>query len=211
MTKREFLKEIRFYLEKAYLRLNPVEIEDIMRDYDEYFREGTAEGQTEEELVQSLGNPKELVDEMVENDIEDQKYSREDFKDYFEEEKKESNINIGETIKKGGKGVGFLGKKAAKIILVMAVAFADLFYFPMVIFGSLAAVAATAAILVILPTVGGVFSVIGQSMLSLIFPAIFAVACIVLEIMLAYLLLKLGYKANKAIFSKAFGNRQQNM
>ena len=48
---------------------------------------------------------------MVENDIEDKKYRKEDFDDYFQVNKKESNINIGESIKKGGKGINFISKK----------------------------------------------------------------------------------------------------
>ncbi|WP_317316618.1 DUF1700 domain-containing protein [Peptostreptococcus russellii] len=204
MNKKEFLKEIRFHLERAYLALNPVEIEDIMRDYDEYFREGLAEGKSEEDLVSSLGDPKKIVDEMVENDIEDKKYRKEDFDDYFQVNKKESNINIGESIKKGGKGINFISKKFGKILIIFGLGIADLIYFPAVIFTSIGFIVSTLAVFLLLPTLGGVFSVIGQSSISLIFPVIFAIGAIILELMLMALLLKLAYKANRKIIYKIF-------
>lgn len=83
MNKIEFMNELRQYLEKAYGKLERNEISVVISDYEEYFREGLIEGKTEDEIVESLGNPKEIVDEIVRNDIEDGKYTQDEFLHYF--------------------------------------------------------------------------------------------------------------------------------
>lgn len=203
MNKREFLNEIRAYLEKAYIRLNPVEIEDIIRDYEEYFREGLAEGKSEKELVDSMGDPKSLVDEMVENDIEDGKYSREDFKDYFndgldDEENNRANINPKNVAKST---VGFFGK-LGKLILAIIVVIFDVSYFPAVVLGGLGVIFGTLMILLPIPYSFNVFSIIGQNRLLLIFPIMFVIGAVILEGMITWVLVKIGIRINKMVFER---------
>ena len=204
MNKREFMKEIREYLEKAYIRLNPVEIEDIIRDYEEYFREGLSEGKSEEELVESMGDPKSLVDEMVRNDIEDGKYDREDFDVYFNEvddEEEEKKSKVVSPKKVAGAATGFF-RKLGKLILAIIVVLFDISYFPAVVGGCIGAMFGTLVILSAVPYSYQVFSYIGQNRLLLVFPVMFVVGAIILEAVILWLLVKLGIKVNKMVFGK---------
>jgi len=54
MTKERFLSELR----AALRRMPEEERHDVVSDYEEHFRMGGAEGRTEEQIAQSLGNPK---------------------------------------------------------------------------------------------------------------------------------------------------------
>lgn len=207
MNKKEFLSEIRNYFEMAYINLNPTEVEDIMRDYDEYFREGAAEGKSEEEIVRSLGNPKEIVDEMVESDIETCKYSREDFNDYFGKNKSSKESDLKKRIK-NEESVLYIFKELLKVLAILIVIVVDMMYFSIVILGGIAAVVSTSAILISIPTLGGVFEIIGQNKLTLIFPIIFSIAFSIFEIMVIVFLVNFGCKVNKAIFKSMYSSKK---
>jgi uncharacterized membrane protein len=58
MDKKEFLD-----LTKYYLKTRDVpeeEIKEILEDFEEHFQIDFEEGRTEEEICESLGNPKEI-------------------------------------------------------------------------------------------------------------------------------------------------------
>lgn len=61
MNKQAFLNE----LEQILQGLSPEERKDIMRDMEEYFREATSHGRSEEETVKKLGSPKEFSETIL--------------------------------------------------------------------------------------------------------------------------------------------------
>ncbi len=54
MNREEFLKS----LKNTIWRLHASEVEDIIRDYEEHFDSGIAEGKSEEDIARALGNPR---------------------------------------------------------------------------------------------------------------------------------------------------------
>ena len=54
MSKEKFLQELR----RALDRMTDGERREILSDYEEHFRMGVAEGKKEDEIAQSLGNPR---------------------------------------------------------------------------------------------------------------------------------------------------------
>lgn len=61
MNKKQFL----FVLEKHLRKLPKNETEEILQDYEEYFMIGVGEGKTESQIVESLGSPKQLANELI--------------------------------------------------------------------------------------------------------------------------------------------------
>lgn len=65
MNRKDFLEILRDYLKGTF---NEMEINDILRDYEEFFLNGELEGKSDEEIIKTLGSPKliarELIDEM---------------------------------------------------------------------------------------------------------------------------------------------------
>ena len=62
MKKEDFLEILRDYLKKGF---SEDEVRDILRDYEEYFVDGTIEGKSEIEIISSLGSPKEIANELL--------------------------------------------------------------------------------------------------------------------------------------------------
>ena len=62
MKKEDFLEILRDYLKKGF---SEDEVMDILRDYEEYFVDGIIEGKSEIEIIQSLGSPKEIANELL--------------------------------------------------------------------------------------------------------------------------------------------------
>ncbi len=62
MNKNEFLEILKDYLKKDF---SEDDINDILRDYEEYFIEGAIEGKSEVELIQALGSPKSIANELI--------------------------------------------------------------------------------------------------------------------------------------------------
>ena len=62
MKKEDFLEILRDYLKKGF---SEDEVMDILRDYEEYFVDGIIEGKSEMEIIQSLGSPKEIANELL--------------------------------------------------------------------------------------------------------------------------------------------------
>lgn len=69
LNKEEFLEILRDYLKRDFPEN---EVNDILRDYEEYFVDGLIEGKSNMEIISSLGSPKaiakELVDQIKESD-----------------------------------------------------------------------------------------------------------------------------------------------
>lgn len=62
MNKLEFLEILKDYLKKD---LSSEEISDILRDYEEYFIDGVIEGKSDIEIIQGLGSPKTIANELI--------------------------------------------------------------------------------------------------------------------------------------------------
>ena len=62
MRKEDFLEILKDYLKKGF---SEDEVIDILRDYEEYFVNGTIEGKSEIEIISSLGSPKEIANELL--------------------------------------------------------------------------------------------------------------------------------------------------
>ena len=62
MKKEDFLEILKDYLKKGF---SEDEVTDILRDYEEYFVDGIIEGKSEIDIIQSLGSPKEIANELL--------------------------------------------------------------------------------------------------------------------------------------------------
>ncbi len=63
MNKRDFINKL-----SSYLAGVPVEErQDVINDFEDHFKEGVAEGRTEEEIAESLGDPKSLANQFKAN------------------------------------------------------------------------------------------------------------------------------------------------
>lgn len=63
MNKREFLEILKDYLSNHF---SDEEVNDILRDYEEYFVDGKIEGKSDLQIIESLGSPKSIVRDLVE-------------------------------------------------------------------------------------------------------------------------------------------------
>lgn len=62
MSRNDFLDILRDYLTNHF---SESEIEDILRDYEEFFLNGQLEGKSEDEIANSLGSPKQVANELI--------------------------------------------------------------------------------------------------------------------------------------------------
>lgn len=62
MSRYEYLKTLESHLR---LSLSRSEINDILRDYGEYFTEGENQGKSEWEIIAKLGDPKEVAQQII--------------------------------------------------------------------------------------------------------------------------------------------------
>lgn len=72
MNKQEYLKALENALRG---KISPLELDDIIRDYAEYFNEGIKQGETEEEISQKLGIPFQVAQQIL-NAERDRKANR---------------------------------------------------------------------------------------------------------------------------------------
>ena len=63
MGKNDFLDILRDYLKGTFSQL---EINDILRDYEEFFLNGELQGKSDEEIIRGLGSPKSIAQELIE-------------------------------------------------------------------------------------------------------------------------------------------------
>ena len=67
MTKLEYLKQLEDALKN---RMSRKDIDDIIRDYAEYFAEGQRQGKSEFETARGLGTPQEVAEQIVSEGME---------------------------------------------------------------------------------------------------------------------------------------------
>ena len=140
MNRKEFLDILRDYLKKDF---SEDEINDIIRDYEEYFVNGEIEGKSDLDTIAALGSPKSIARDLINQIKEDgsksnKKYKIEDIfikskrkikeycfkcKDFFEE-KLTPSLNTNNSLSnKGIKIVLFLLSLALVVPAFIAVCF----------------------------------------------------------------------------------------
>ncbi|MDY2794369.1 MAG: DUF1700 domain-containing protein [Peptostreptococcus porci] len=191
MNKKEFLSELRLNLRQTYSNIDEKEIEDIVRDYEEYFTDGIIEGKSELELVDSLGDPKKIVEEM---DI----YDRDDVRDR-NDMYTINDINDGIiTDKKFQVDLIFHG--FIRFFEKVALALFDLIYFPVVVFGVLSIIGIGLFTLLFMPYLFATYEIIGAVKFFALFPMLTIVSALVLVIIAGFYLVKLGVFINKKVY-----------
>lgn len=204
MNKRKFIDELKYYLRLAYWDKNSTEIDDIIRDYEEYFREGMDAGKSEDEISSSLGRPKDIVDEIIRVDIDDGKYKMEDFYAYNNDVDRklatqEINANSVNRGKKYDKR-NYL-HSAIKFIKVVFLILFDLIYFPTVVSMCLSLMGLGVGAFIIIPYISELYVQIGQNRLALIFMILLGFGLILFFASLMFYLIKFGLRFNSYIFS----------
>ena len=69
MNKQEYLERLQACLKH---KLSKEEIEDIMRDYAEYFEEGRRQSKQDSEIAAKLGDPELVAEQLIEESQEQQ-------------------------------------------------------------------------------------------------------------------------------------------
>lgn len=99
MTRLEYLKYLESHLKG---RLSREEINEIMRDYGEYFTEGEKQGKTDWEIIITLGDPRETARQIIAESSSQQKFSG--AAHYAAETAKSAAQGMGTAVKKAGDG-----------------------------------------------------------------------------------------------------------
>lgn len=73
MNKEEYLRELEIHLKKYLTR---AEVDDILRDYGEYFEDGRRQNKTDIEISAKLGEPSVIALQFTEENIHDKKEKR---------------------------------------------------------------------------------------------------------------------------------------
>lgn len=102
MSKNDFLDILRDYLKGSFSEL---EINDILRDYEEFFLNGELQGKSDEEIVKSLGSPKSIANELIE-EMKGQRKTTGNTNNEFKEGLSKGAKNLWKNIKRQGKKVG---------------------------------------------------------------------------------------------------------
>ena len=101
MNKSEFLEILKDYLRKDF---SEDEVNDILRDYEEYFVDGIIEGKSDMEIISALGSPKsiakDLVLQMKEKDANKQ-FKNSKFIDNISDKYEQSKIKAKDIFRKG--------------------------------------------------------------------------------------------------------------
>ncbi len=140
LNKTEFLEILKDYLKKDF---SESEVNDILRDYEEYFVDGLIEGKSDMEIIASLGSPKSIARELIlqtkEKDTEEEKIINTDvlndkfskfksdmkkgysiLKDEAKEKYNKSKENINDKLTPSiEEGVGGLSRQVIKVLLVV--------------------------------------------------------------------------------------------
>lgn len=127
MNRKEFLEILRDYLKKGF---SEDEINDIIRDYEEYFVDGELEGKSDLETISSLGSPKSIAKELIDQINKEERYKINNKKDKindmyvnikikFKETFANSKDFIDEKLTVNLQGSGDLSSKSIKVILFL--------------------------------------------------------------------------------------------
>ena len=102
MTKNDFLDILRDYLKGNF---SDLEINDILRDYEEFFLNGELQGKSDEEIIKSLGSPKSIANELIE-EIKGQRKTASNTNSELKEKFSKDAKNLWKNVNRQGKKVG---------------------------------------------------------------------------------------------------------
>jgi len=102
MTKNDFLDILRDYLKGTFSEL---EINDILRDYEEFFLNGELQGKRDEEIIKSLGSPKSIANELIE-EMKGQRKTTGNTNNEFKDGLSKGAKNLWKNVKRQCKKVG---------------------------------------------------------------------------------------------------------
>jgi hypothetical protein len=102
MSKNDFLDILRDYLKGSFSEL---EINDILRDYEEFFLNGELQGKSDEEIIKSLGSPKSIANELIE-EMKGQRKTTGNTNNEFKDKLSKRAKSLWENIKRQGKKIG---------------------------------------------------------------------------------------------------------
>jgi len=102
MTKNDFLDILRDYLKGAFSEL---EINDILRDYEEFFLNGELQGKSDEEIIKTLGSPKSIAKELTE-EMKGQGKSTSSSNSELKDKVSKDAKNLWKNVKRQGKKAG---------------------------------------------------------------------------------------------------------
>lgn len=102
MSKNDFLDILRDYLKGFFSEL---EINDILRDYEEFFLNGELQGKSDEEIIKSLGSPKSIANELIE-EMKGQRKTTVNTNNEFKDKLSKRAKSLWENIKRQGKKIG---------------------------------------------------------------------------------------------------------
>ncbi len=102
MTKNDFLDILRDYLKGSF---SDLEINDILRDYEEFFLNGELQGKSDEEIIKSLGSPKSIANELIE-EIKGQRKTASNTNSELKEKFSKDVKNLWKNVNRQGKKVG---------------------------------------------------------------------------------------------------------
>lgn len=102
MTKNDFLDILRDYLKGSF---SDLEINDILRDYEEFFLNGELQGKSDEEIIKSLGSPKSIANELI-GEIKGQSKATSNTNSGLKEKFSKDAKNLWKNVKRQGKKAG---------------------------------------------------------------------------------------------------------
>ena len=209
LNKREFLEILKDYLSNHF---SDDEVNDILRDYEEYFIDGEIEGKSDIQIIESLGSPKsivrDLVDEMNSSKINssnkrfDKIYDNLNkvklkFRDRYQKSKEIINNKLTPNLKNDEEG---LSTKLIKILLTVlstGLVFIGVLFVLFMIFIGIGIIASNIAFVTLIITSGPLFALDKSITLLIIFTIITILGFDILGIQVYIYLLKLGKKLYK--------------
>uniref|UniRef100_UPI00359CB673 DUF1700 domain-containing protein n=1 Tax=Paraclostridium bifermentans TaxID=1490 RepID=UPI00359CB673 len=209
MNKREFLEILKDYLANHF---SEDEVNDILRDYEEYFIDGEIEGKSDIEIIQSLGSPKsivrDLVDEMKESKVNnsnkkfDKVYdSLNQFKlrvrDGYKKSKDVINDKLTPSLRNDKDG---LSTKLIKLLLTglsLGLMFVWLMFVVMMVCAGVVIISLNIAFVILLGTSGPLFVLDNSIAALIVFASIGILGFDILGIQVYMYILKLGKRLYK--------------
>ncbi len=209
LNKREFLEILKDYLSNHF---SDDEVNDILRDYEEYFIDGEIEGKSDIQIIESLGSPKsivrDLVDEMNSSKINssnkrfDKIYDNLNkvklkFRDRYQKSKEIINNKLTPNLKDDEEG---LSTKLIKILLTVLSAgliFIGVLFVLFMIFIGIGIIASNIAFVTLIITSGPLFALDKSITWLIIFISITILGFDILGIQVYIYLLKSGKRLYK--------------
>ena len=209
LNKREFLEILKDYLSNHF---SDDEVNDILRDYEEYFIDGEIEGKSDIQIIESLGSPKsivrDLVDEMNSSKINssnkkfDKIYDNLNkvklkFKDRYNKSKEIINNKLTPNLKDDEEG---LSTKLIKILLAglsVGLIFVGILFVLFMISIGIVIIASNIAFATLLITSGPLFALDKSITWLIIFISIAILGFDILGIQVYIYVLKLGKRLYK--------------